>query len=139
MFGRQRLTINQLAEAYDNTETIMGMLAPCHTELEVTITLLEESNIRTRALLLLERLGNEMDGLCADRHEMCEFWQHYGAIFGRSAFTELEMRRGLDMFEYWTEGGGWRQLAWSLREEVLEMLEVSKEHIWHRHRLAGPG
>lgn len=75
-----------------------------------------------------------MDGLCADWREMSEFWHSYGAIFGRSSLTEVEIRRGLDMFEYWTAGGGWRQLGWSLREEVLEMLEVSREHIWHRHR-----
>lgn len=93
--------------------------------------------MRSRALQLLERLGNEMDGLCADWHEMSEFWHRYGAIFGRSSLTQQQVRGGLDMFEYWTQGDGWRKLACCLREEVLEMLEVCREHIWHRHRSPG--
>lgn len=105
--------------------------------LEVTISLLEESNIRSQAVQLLERLGGEMDGLCADWGEMSGFWHRYGEILCRSSLAQEEIRRGLDMFQYWTEGEVWRKLAWGLREEVQEMLEVCREHIWQRHRLIG--
>lgn len=106
-------------------------------ELEVTITLLEESHMRTQALQLLDRLGSEINGLCADWHLMSGFWHGYGEILGRSSLAEGEIRRGLDMFQYWTEGEAWRKLAWGLREEVQEMLEVCRGHIRHRRRSVG--
>lgn len=78
-----------------------------------------------------------MDGLCADWGHMSGFWHRYGEILCRSSLAQEEIRRGLDMFQYWTDSEVWRKLAWGLREEVQEMLEVCREHIWQRHRLIG--
>lgn len=134
MFGRHRLTITQLGQAHDNTEIVMGILIPCHSELKVTTTLLEESYIRSQALQLLDRLSGEVDGLCADWREMSDFWHAYGGILSRSNLSPKQIRCGLDMFEYWTEYDGWMKLAWGLSAEVQEMLELCREEIWHWRR-----
>lgn len=137
LFGRHRLTITQLAQADTNTEIALGILSPCHTELIVTISLLEESYIRDQALQLLERLDGEIDGVCLDWRQMSEFWHRYGEILGRSGLEEQEIRSGKDIFEYWTEGEGWKKIAWGMREEVQKMLEICRVNI--RHQLARRG
>lgn len=52
--------------------------------------------------------------------------------------TEAQIRRGNDMFEYWTEGEGWKKLAWAKREEVEEILEIGTVNVRQRLIAAKP-
>lgn len=89
--------------------------------------------MRCRAVQLMDELQGEIDGLGADSGELSRFWHAYGGIRSRQALTPAETRRGLDLFEFWTEGDGWKRIAWAKRESAEEMLEICRVHLRQRH------
>lgn len=133
-FGRTRISRSEQLEADKNLEAVETILRTAQRSLTILSTCLGlsgDSDLRDRAVGLIEVLEESIESITTDYWGMGHFWLKYNGVISRMRMTDDEIRYGLSRLAYWLDGESRTNEALLKVEEAKMVDEEGDRYLRH--------